>query len=98
MTFRQYQALVTRWQEDQARQDRRAQQAVWMLAEIHRDRKQRPEPFSLTDFALHHWSLVDDGGRPPLRDDEHAAWEQINALRTAVFMTFGGEGKAHDDA
>lgn len=86
-------ALLTRWQEDQARQDRRAAQAVWIQAEINRDREKHPEPFSVQDFALHHWALVDDGGHPPEVDEETAAWTQINALRQAVRMTFGREGQ-----
>jgi len=83
--------LARRWQEDQFRQDRRMQQVVWMLAEINRDRRSRPEPFTLDDFALHRWPLVqgEDAAALDGVSEEDLAWAEIGEMRARVLHRFG---------
>ena len=47
-TFHELGWLTERWRLVQARQDRRAALAAWVLASVHRDPESRSEPF---DFA-----------------------------------------------
>ena len=92
MTLRQYTALLARWQEDQARQDRRMAQVTWILAEINRDRQQRAEPFTLGDFALHRWPLVEAQSLADVRHqvtEEDLAWQEVRTMRQAVIGKFG---------
>ena len=72
------------------------QQVVWMLAEINRDRRSRPEPFTPDDFALHRWPLL-EGDEAAARDpvsEEDLAWSEIGAMRGAVMHRFGADAGA----
>jgi len=67
------------------------QQVVWMLAEINRDRRSRPEPFTPDDFALHRWPLL-EGAEAEAGDgvsEEDLAWAEIGAMRATVMHRFG---------
>ena len=87
--------MLGRWQEDQARQDRRLAQVTWILAEINRDRQHRAEPFTLGDFALHRWPLVDGQPMDGVADvrqqltEEDLAWQEVRTMRQAVIGKFG---------
>ena len=96
--MREYVLLLTRWQEDQARADRRAQLVVWALAEINRDRKAKADPFTLEDFPLHQWSLVAPlkaHEQPPpseqLSPEATQAWSEITQLRAMTAAWYGAE-------
>ena len=88
MTLVQFLALLTRWQEEQARMDRRSQQIVWALAEINRDPKQKPDHYTLDDFRLHTWSLVEKQPTPA-HDAEQEGWHQIEIWQRAVASIYG---------
>ena len=62
-----------------------------MLAEINRDRRSRPEPFTLEDFALHRWPLLEGDEAPALDAVSEAdlAWAEIGAMRATVMHRFG---------
>jgi len=67
------------------------QQVVWMLAEVNRDRRSRPEPFTLDDFALHRWPLL-EGEEATAVDgvsEEDLAWLEIGEMRATVMHRFG---------
>jgi len=72
------------------------QQVVWMLAEINRDRRSRPEPFTLEDFALHRWPLLEGEAAPALDavSEEDLAWAEIGEMRGAVMHRFGAAAGA----
>jgi hypothetical protein len=69
----EFQALLTRWEEGQARDDRRAALTAWLLAEIHRDRRQRGRPYALEDFLLHRWPSLTPATPPTQTPQEQAA-------------------------
>jgi len=67
-----------------------------MLAEVNRDRQHHPEPFSLDDFALHRWPLL-EGAAAAARDgvsEEDLAWAEIGAMRATVMHRFGAAAGA----
>jgi len=76
------------------------QQVVWMLAEVNRDRRSRPEPFTPDDFALHRWPLL-ESDEAEVRDavsEEDLAWAEIGEMRGAVMHRFGeGAGAVQGD-
>jgi len=76
------------------------QQVVWMLAEINRDRRSRPEPFTPDDFALHRWPLLHEDEPATLEavSEEDLAWAEIGEMRTRVLHRFGeGAGEVQGD-
>ena len=50
MTLAQFDALARRYKDEQRRLDYRSAMICSILAEINRDRKRRPRPFSPDDF------------------------------------------------
>jgi hypothetical protein len=94
LTLRQYLWLIKRWQEDQARQDRRSAHVVWALAEINRNPETHPEHFSLEDFPLHAWSFVAKPARTEedsARDLEEDGRRQIALWQAAIGNVWGDE-------
>lgn len=52
LTLAQFNALISRYNDEQRRRDYRAAQICSVLAEIYRDRKKRVKPFSPQDFMV----------------------------------------------
>jgi hypothetical protein len=61
---------------------------AYVLAEIHRDRRQRPRPFTLEDFMPHQWPGVEGQARPAGR--RQSAAEQTQVL-TQFFRGLGAK-------
>lgn len=64
------------------RDDSRAAQTSWMLAELHRDRKKRRKAFTLEDFVLE----AEGRPRPPR---PRKSWEAMRAIGAAMARQYG---------
>lgn len=78
------------------RDDARAAQTSWMLAELHRDKKKRRRPFELDDFVLDH------GDDKPKKKRERKTWQQMRAIGAMLAAASGAKvpalmPKAKDD-
>ena len=51
MTFAEFALLAEQYRGQQDRLDRRAALGAWVLANVNRDAKARPEPFTLEEVA-----------------------------------------------
>lgn len=65
------------------REDARAAQTSFMLAELHRDRKKRRRPYVLEDFVLDH------GDERPQRRRPRKSWRAMRAIG-AMMAAAGG--------
>jgi hypothetical protein len=79
MTLHEVDLLAVRYRHQQAREDRRAALAAWMLANIHRDTDVRREPWGLDEVTA--WisgEAVHEA--PPPADPLEAMKEQMTLL------------------
>lgn len=67
------------------RDDARAAQTSWMLAELHRDKKKRRRPFELDDFVLDH------GDDKPKRQRKRKTWQQMRAIGAMLARASGAK-------
>ena len=68
--------------------DRRSQQIVWALAEVNRDPKQKADRYTLDDFRLHRWGLLEKPAAPE-QDAEQDGWRMIGMFQRAVASIWG---------
>jgi hypothetical protein len=67
------------------RDDARAAQTSWMLAELHRDKKKRRRPFDLDDFVLDH------GDDKPKKRRKRKTWKQMRAIGAMLARAAGAK-------
>lgn len=72
LTFYELGWLTERWRIVQARQDRRAALAAWVLASVHRDSESRSEPFEFEEVVAwlgHGFQRIPPAPAPPSAED-----------------------------
>ena len=67
------------------REDARAAQTSWMLAELHRDKKKRRRAFALEDFVLDH------GDDKPQRRRPRKSWRAMRAIGAMMAASSGAK-------
>jgi hypothetical protein len=82
--------LTVAWRKQQAREDRRAAMAAWILANVNRDSKTRPEPFGLEEVVAwlgHGFASPEPAAQgaatPPSVDEFKAKFEALHQMYQA---------------
>lgn len=81
--------LTEAWRQGQAREDRRAAMAAWVLANVNRDTEHRREPFGLDEVAT--W--LGHGFQPPPPEEVPPTVEELAArfdMLNAAYRSAGG--------